>query len=161
MKVAMLQQADEDVDTVGLKRISLYRFNQKEIRLLIVVWMLFLERMGYAEPVFVTVGDIMDKCGLYQIALSPAEIKGAYRVFKRFSLIDYNDDDITKEDGVIRLYPSLQFCMDIGQLKQVVADYVPDLSGEESNPMEEETPEDETEADALPEEEPEGEEADE
>lgn len=161
MKVAMLQQADEDVDTVGLKRISLYRFNQKEIRLLIVVWMLFLERMGYTEPVFVTVGDIMDKCGLYQIALSPAEIKGAYRVFKRFSLIDYNDDDITKEDGVIRLYPSLQFCMDIGQLKQVVADYVPDLSGEESNPAEEETPEDETEADALPEEEPEGEEADE
>ena len=161
MKVAMLQQADEDVDTVGLKRISLYRFNQKEIRLLIVVWMLFLERMGYAEPVFVTVGDIMDKCGLYQIALSPAEIKGAYRVFKRFSLIDYNDDDITKEDGVIRLYPSLQFCMDIGQLKQVVADYVPDLSGEESNPMEGETPEDETEADALPEEEPEGEEAEE
>lgn len=161
MKVAMLQQADEDVDTVGLKRISLYRFNQKEIRLLIVVWMLFLERMGYAEPVFVTVGDIMDKCGLYQIALSPAEIKGAYRLFKRFSLIDYNDDDITKEDGVIRLYPSLQFCMDIGQLKQVVADYVPDLSGEESNPMEGETPEDETEADELPEEEPEGEEADE
>lgn len=161
MKVAMLQQADEDVDTVGLKRISLYRFNQKEIRLLIVVWMLFLERMGYAEPVFVTVGDIMDKCGLYQIALSPAEIKGAYRVFKRFSLIDYNDDDITKEDGVIRLYPSLQFCMDIGQLKQVVADYVTDLSGEESNPMEGERPEDETEADALPEEEPEGEEADE
>lgn len=161
MKVAMLQQADEDVDTVGLKRISLYRFNQKEIRLLIVVWMLFLERMGYTEPVFVTVGDIMDKCGLYQIALSPAEIKGAYRVFKRFSLIDYNDDDITKEDGVIKLYPSLQFCMDIGQLKQVVADYVPDLSGEESNPMEGETPEDETEADALPEEEPEGEEADE
>ena len=161
MKVAMLQQADEDVDTVGLKRISLYRFNQKEIRLLIVVWMLFLERMGYAEQVFVTVGDIMDKCGLYQIALSPAEIKGAYRVFKRFSLIDYNDDDITKEDGVIRLYPSLQFCMDIGQLKQVVADYVPDLSGEESNPMEGERLEDETEADALPEEEPEGEEADE
>ena len=161
MKVAMLQQADEDVDTVGLKRISLYRFNQKEIRLLIVVWMLFLERMGYAEPVFVTVGDIMDKCGLYQIALSPAEIKGAYRVVKRFSLIDYNDDDITKEDGVIRLYPSLQFCMDIGQLKQVVADYVPDLSGEESNPAEEERPEDETEADVLPEEEPEGEEADE
>ena len=161
MKVAMLQQADEDVDTVGLKRISLYRFNQKEIRLLIVVWMLFLERMGYAEPVFVTVGDIMDKCGLYQIVLSPAEIKSAYRVFKRFSLIDYNDDDITKEDGVIRLYPSLQFCMDIGQLKQVVADYVPDLSGEENNPMEGERPEDETEADALPEEEPEGEEADE
>ena len=161
MKVAMLQQADEDVDTVGLKRISLYRFNQKEIRLLLVVWMLFLERMGYAEPVFVTVGDIMDKCALYRIALTPAEIRGAYRVFKRFSLIDYNDDDITKEDGVIRLYPSLQFCMDIGQLKQVVADYVPDLSGEETDPGEGENPEDGTGAEGLPGEEPEGEEADE
>ena len=161
MKVAMLQQADEDVDTVGLKRISLYRFNQKEIRLLLVVWMLFLERMGYAEPVFVTVGDIMDKCALYQIALTPAEIRGAYRVFKRFSLIDYNDDDITKEDGVIRLYPSLQFCMDIGQLKQVVADYVPDLSGEEADPGEGKKPEDGTGAEGLPGEEPEGEEADE
>ena len=161
MKVAMLQQADEDVDTVGLKRISLYRFNQKEIRLLLVVWMLFLERMGYAEPVFVTVGDIMDKCALYQIALTPAEIRGAYRVFKRFSLIDYNDDDITKEDGVIRLYPSLQFCMDIGQLKQVVADYVPDLSGEETDPGEGENPEDGTGAEGLHEEEEEGEEADE
>ena len=161
MKVAMLQQADEDVDTVGLKRISLYRFNQKEIRLLLVVWMLFLERMGYAEPVFVTVGDIMDKCALYRIALTPAEIRGAYRVFKRFSLIDYNEDDITKEDGVIRLYPSFQFCMDIGQLKQVVADYVPDLSGEEADPGEGENPEDGTGAEGLPGEEPEGEEADE
>ena len=161
MKVAMLQQADEDVDTVGLKRISLYRFNQKEIRLLLVVWMLFLERMGYAEPVFVTVGDIMDKCALYRIALTPAEIRGAYRVFKRFSLIDYNEDDITKEDGVIRLYPSLQFCMDIGQLKHVVADYVPDLSDEEADPGEGENPEDGTGAEGLPEEEPEGEEADE
>ena len=161
MKVAMLQQADEDVDTVGLKRISLYRFNQKEIRLLLVVWMLFLERMGYAEPVFVTVGDIMDKCALYRISLTPAEIRGAYRVFKRFSLIDYNDDDITKEDGVIRLYPSLQFCMDIGQLKQVVADYVPDLSGEEADPGEGENPVDGTGAEGLPEEETEGEEADE
>lgn len=161
MKVAMLQQADEDVDTVGLKRISLYRFNQKEIRLLLVVWMLFLERMGYAEPVFVTVGDIMDKCALYRIALTPAEIRGAYRVFKRFSLIDYNDDDIAKEDGVIRLYPSLQFCMDIGQLKQVVADYVPDLSGEEADPGEGEKTEDGTGAEGLPGEEPEGEESDE
>ena len=161
MKVAMLQQADEDVDTVGLKRISLYRFNQKEIRLLLVVWMLFLERMGYAEPVFVTVGDIMDKCALYRIALTPAEIRGAYRVFKRFSLIDYNEDDITKEDGVIRLYPSLQFCMDIGQLKQVVADYVPDLSDEEADPGEGENPEDGTGAEGLPEEEAEGEESDE
>lgn len=58
MKVAMLQQADEDVETVGLKRINLYRFDAKQVKLLMVVWLLFLERMGYADPVHITVGDV-------------------------------------------------------------------------------------------------------
>lgn len=131
MGVAMLQQNDEDAETVGLKRINLYRFDQKEIRLLIILWLLFLERMGYAEPVYVTVGDIMDKCKIYQITLSPADFKNAYRVLKRFSLIDYSDD-IAAEDGKVRLYPSLQFCMDIGQLKQVIAEYVTDEETKET-----------------------------
>ena len=34
IKVAMLQQADEDVETVGLKRINLYRFDAKQVKLL-------------------------------------------------------------------------------------------------------------------------------
>lgn len=123
LKVIMLQQADEDVDTVGLKRLNLYRFDRKEIRVLLVLWLLYLERMGYKEPVYVTVGDIIDKCRLYQFDLNPADLKNAYRVFKRFSLIDYGED-IVKEDGKVRLYPSLQFCMDIGQLKTVIAEYV-------------------------------------
>ena len=122
MKVAMLQQSDEDVDTVGLKRMNLYRFDQKQIRLLLALWLLFLERMGYAEPVYVTVGDIVDKCKIYQITLTPPEFKNAYRIFKRFSLIDF-DDEVTTEDGTVRLYPSLQFCMDIGHLKQVMEEY--------------------------------------
>jgi len=125
MKVAMLQQCEEDMETVGLKRMSLYRFDQKEIKLLMVLWLLFLERMGYADPVHVTVGNIIDKCKIYQINLAPAEFKNAYRIFKRFSLIDYGED-IDTEDGVVRLYPSLQFCMDIGQLKQVMAEYMSD-----------------------------------
>ena len=125
MKVAMLQQSDEDVETVGLKRINLYRFDPKQIKLLMVLWLLFLERMGYEEPVYITVGDIMDKCKIYQINLKPAEFKDTYRIFKKFSLIDYSDD-ISTEEGRVRLYPSLQFCMDIGQLKQVMAEYVPD-----------------------------------
>ena len=125
LKVAMLQQSDDDMETVGIRRSSLYRFDAKEIRLLIVLWLLFLERMGYAEQVYVTVGDIIDKCKIYQITLSPAEFKNAYRIFKRFSLIDYGDD-VATEDGKVRLYPSLQFCMDIGQLKQVMAEYMAD-----------------------------------
>ena len=122
MKVAMLQQADEDVETVGLKRINLYRFDSKQMKLLMVLWLLFLERMGYSDPVHITVGDLIDKCKIYQVNMKPAEFKDAYRVFKKFSLIDYSDD-IGTEDGKVRLYPSLQFCMDIGQLKRVMAEY--------------------------------------
>lgn len=125
MKVAMLQQADEDTETVGLKRLNLFHFDTKQIRLLMVLWLLFLERMGYADPVHVTVGDIVDKCKIYQITMTPADFKNSYRIFKRFSLIDYSDD-IATEDGKVRLYPSLQFCMDIGQLKQVMAEYAAD-----------------------------------
>jgi hypothetical protein len=125
MKVAMLQQADEDVETVGLKKINLYRFDTKQVKLLMVLWLLFLERMGYADPVHVTIGDIIDKCKIYQINMKPADFKESYRIFKKFSLIDYSDD-ISTEEGKVRLYPSLQFCMDIGQLKQVMAEYAPD-----------------------------------
>ena len=125
MKVAMLQQADEDVDTVGLKRINLYRFDAKQVKLLMVLWLLFLERMGYEESVYVTVGDIIDKCKIYKIDIRPVEFKEAYLIFKKFSLIYYNDD-ISTEEGKVRLYPSLQFCMDVEQLKQVMAEYAPD-----------------------------------
>ena len=122
MKVVMLQQSDEDVETVGLKRINLLRFDAKQIRLLMVLWLLFLERMGYEEPVHVTVGDIIDKCRIYQLTLSPSDFKNTYRIFRRFCLIDYGDD-VASEDGAVTLYPSLQFCMDIGQLKKVMAEY--------------------------------------
>ena len=128
IKVAMLQQADEDVETVGLKRINLYRFDAKQVKLF---WLLFLERMGYADPVHITVGDIIDKCKIYQINIKPADFKDSYRIFKKFSLIDYSDD-ITTEEGKVRLYPSLQFCMDIGQLKQVMAEYALDGEGIEA-----------------------------
>ena len=35
----------------GLKWINLYRFDAKQVKLLMVLWLLFLERMGYADPV--------------------------------------------------------------------------------------------------------------
>ena len=87
MGVAMLQPNDDDKETVGLKRLNLYHFDQRHMK------------------------------------LTPVEFKKAYATFRRFCLIDYSDD-ITKEDGAVRLYPSLQFCLDIGQLKQVMAEFV-------------------------------------
>lgn len=123
MKVAMLQQADEDVETVGLKRLNLYRFDTKQIQLLMVLWGLFLERMGYSDAVYVTVGDIVDKCKIYQVMMKPSDFKDAYRIFKRFNLIDHSDD-VGTEEGKVRLYPSLLFCMDIGQFRRVMEEYL-------------------------------------
>lgn len=140
MKVAMLQQSDEDIETVGLKRINLYRFDTKQIKLLMALWLLFLERTGYEDPVYITVGDIIDKCKIYQINMKPVNFKDSYRIFKKFNLIDYNDD-IAVEEGKVRLYPSLQFCMDIGQLKQVMAEYASD--GENFEAEQDEFPESE------------------
>lgn len=62
MGVAMLQPNDDDKETVGLKRLNLYHFDQRHMKLLLVLWLLFLERMGYEEAVYVTVGEIIDKC---------------------------------------------------------------------------------------------------
>ena len=71
--------------------------------------------------------------------MKPADFKDCYRIFKKFSLIDYGDDIIT-EEGKVRLYPSLQFCMDINQLKQVMEEYAPeeDLEAEQVDVLERE-----------------------
>ena len=122
MKLAMLSANDEAAETPGLRRITLYRFKTDEVPLLMVLWLLFLERMGYEEPVHVTIGDIVDKCRLYKIELKPSDFKNAYQVFKRFSLIDFANEANT-EDAVVRLYPSLTFAFDIAQLKAVIAEY--------------------------------------
>lgn len=50
-----------------------------------VLWLLFLERMGYADPVHITVGDIIDKCKIYQINMKPVDFKDSYRIFKNLA----------------------------------------------------------------------------
>ena len=130
MRLAMLDVADEDAETPGLRRSGLYRFKADEMSLLLALWLLFLERMGYEEPVQVTVGDIIDKCKLYKAEIKPADFKNAFQVFKRFSLIDYSNEQQT-EESVVQLYPSLTFAFDIGRLKAVIAEYTRDDAPED------------------------------
>lgn len=124
LKVAMLIQNEDDLDTVGLKRSNLFGFDGKQIQMLLVLWLLYLEKVGFSEEIYATVGDIIDKLKVYGIDIVPAEFKAAFKLFKRFSLINFSDAE-TAEDSPVKLYPSLQFCMDIGQLKQVMAEYLP------------------------------------
>lgn len=135
LRVAMLVQNETDLDTVGIKRSNLVRFDQTQVHMLLVLWLLYLEKVGFSEEIYVTVGDIIDKLKVYGANLSPAEFKAAFKVFKRFSLISFDEND-SEEDSKVKLYPSLQFCMDIGQLKKVMAEYLPkdqfDLSDQEN-----------------------------
>lgn len=135
LRVAMLVQNETDLDTVGIKRSNLVKFDQTQVQMLLVLWLLYLEKVGFSEEIYVTVGDIIDKLKVYGANLSPAEFKAAFKIFKRFSLISFDDND-SEEDSKVKLYPSLQFCMDIGQLKKVMAEYLPkdqfDLSDQEN-----------------------------
>lgn len=134
LRIAMLIQNEEDIETVGIKRSNLMRFDTKQIQMLVVLWLLYLEKVGFSEEIYATIGEVIDKLKVYGITLVPSEFKNAFRIFKRFSLINFSENDM-QEESKVKLYPSLQFCMDIGQFKQVLAEYLPkdkfDLSGEE------------------------------
>lgn len=124
LRVAMLIQNEEDLDTVGIKRSNLLNFDHKQTQVLLVLWLLYLEKVGFSEEIYTTIGEVIDKLKVYGIELIPSEFKSAFHVFKRFSLIYYSENDM-QEESKVKLYPSLQFCMDIGQLKRVLAEYLP------------------------------------
>lgn len=125
LKVAMLVQSETDLDTVGIKRSNLVSFDGKQVQMLLILWLLYLEKVGFSEEIYVTVGDVIDKCKVYGMELSPSEFRAAFKIFKRFSLIFYDENEMG-ENSRVKLYPSLQFCMDIPQLKQVMREYLPE-----------------------------------
>ena len=59
--VCMLVASEEDVDTVGLKRANVVTFSTLQYHLLLVLWEVYLENIGYSEGNFVTKGDLIDK----------------------------------------------------------------------------------------------------
>lgn len=123
LKVAMLMQMDNEEAVAGLKRSNLLRFNKEQIQLLLVLWQSYLEKIGYSEKVFISVGELIDKLKMYGIEMKSDSKKSMFKenlkLMKKYSLIDYSEDE-SSEDASIVLYPSLQFCMDINQFKQVV-----------------------------------------
>ena len=118
-KYAMLIQNEQDMETVGLKRINHMNFSNNEVLTLLVLWLLFLERFGKVEQTFVEFGDIVDMQKQYGIAMSPNELKTALRTFKRFSLINYSEADM-KSDTVVTLYPTLQFAFNKEEFMSIV-----------------------------------------
>lgn len=121
--VCMLCMSEEDEETVGLKRANVVSFTTTQYHLLLVLWKIYLENLGYSEGNFITKGDLIDKILSYGDIASKQELSAALKLFKKYSLINFSDNE-EGEDMLIQLYPSLQFGWDIPQFGAVVNEYI-------------------------------------
>lgn len=128
--VCMLIASEEDAETVGLKRANVVTFTTLQYYLLLVLWKVYLENLGYNEGNFVTKGDLIDKIKSYGLPLVRTELNAAFRLFKKYSLINFNEDE-EGEDMKIELYPSLQFGWDIPQFQTVLKEYLKETPEDE------------------------------
>ncbi len=128
--VCMLIASEEDAETTGLKRANVVTFTTLQYHLLLVLWEVYLENLGYNEGNFVTKGDLIDKMKSYGLPLVRADLNAAFRLFKKYSLINFNDEE-EGEDMQIELYPSLQFGWDVPQFQTVVKEYLKETPEEE------------------------------
>ena len=91
--VGMLIVSEEDEETVGLKRANVITFSNLQYHLLLVLWKVYLENLGYNEGNFVTKGDLIDKMKSYGIVILKQDLNVAFKLFKKYSLINYDENE--------------------------------------------------------------------
>ena len=87
-ELAMLIMNEADADTVGLKRANIVTFSNAQYHLLLVLWEVYLENLGYEEGVFLTRGDLIDKIKSFGLMPVSTELRAAFKLFKKYNLID-------------------------------------------------------------------------
>lgn len=133
VRIAMLKPYEADEEAVGLKRANVVSFTTEQYHLLLVLWEVYLENLGYSDENVVMRGDLIDKIKVYEVDLDKTKLSAAMKIFKKYNLIDYNVKD-ESEDAIITLYPSLQFGWNIAQFQTVTAEYMKnDSAGEEED----------------------------
>ena len=123
VKIAMLKPYEADEDAVGLKRANVVAFTTEQYHLLLVLWEVYLENLGYSEENVVMRGDLIDKIKAYEVDVDKSRLSAAMKIFKKYDLIDYDIKD-ESEDATITLYPSLQFGWEIVQFQTVTEEYM-------------------------------------
>ena len=133
VRIAMLKLYEADEEAVGLKRANVVSFTTEQYHLLLVLWEVYLENLGYSDENVVMRGDLIDKIKVYEGDLDKTKLSAAMKIFKKYNLIDYDVKE-ESEDAIITLYPSLQFGWDIAQFQTVTAEYrKEDLAGDEED----------------------------
>lgn len=123
VKIAMLKTHEADEDAVGLKRANIVTFTTEQYHLLLVLWEVYLENLGYNEENVVMRGDLIDKIKAYEVDIDSRKLFAAMELFRRYNLIDFDSKEKT-EDAIVTLYPSLQFGWDVAQFQTVSAEYM-------------------------------------
>ncbi len=139
--VCMLIPSEEDADTVGLKRANVVTFSTLQYHLLLVLWEVYLENVGYNEGNYVSKGDLIDKIKSYDVQVTRTELAAAFRLFKKYSLINFSEGE-EGEEMKIQLYPSLQFGWNLPQFQTVAREYLKKGKSETDSPGESDTSED-------------------
>lgn len=133
VRIAMLKLYEADEEAVGLKRANVVSFTTEQYHLLLVLWEVYLENLGYSDENVVMRGDLIDKIKVYEVDLDKTKLSAAMKIYKKYNLIDYDVKE-ESEDAIITLYPSLQFGWDIAQFQTVTAEYrKEDLAGDEED----------------------------
>lgn len=133
VRIAMLKLYEADEEAVGLKRANVVSFTTEQYHLLLVLWEVYLENLGYSDENVVMRGDLIDKIKVYEVDLDKTKLSAAMKIFKKYNLIDYDVKE-ESEDAIITLYLSLQFGWDIAQFQTVTAEYrKEDLAGDEED----------------------------
>jgi hypothetical protein len=141
VRIAMLKPHEADEEAVGLKRANVVTFTTEQYHLLLVLWEVYLENLGYNYENIVMRGDLIDKIKAYEVDMDSNKLSAAMKIFKKYDLVDFDPRD-KSEDAIITLYPSLQFGWDIAQFKTVSAEYMKNNHSEEDIPDSDEDEED-------------------
>ncbi len=123
VRIAMMIPYDSDEEAVGLKRANVITFTNEQYHILLVLWEIYLENLGFSNENVVSKGDFIDKLKAYGAELDKKDLSVALKLFKKYDLIDYDIKD-TSEDAMISLYPSLQFGWDLAQFRTVADEYL-------------------------------------
>lgn len=123
VRIAMLKPHEADEEAVGLKRANVVSFTNEQYHLLLVLWEVYLENLGYSDENVVMRGELIDKIKIYEVDVDKSRLSAAMKIFKKYDLIDYDIKD-ESEEAVITLYPSLQFGWDVAQFQTVTAEYM-------------------------------------
>lgn len=121
--VAMLIISEQDEDTEGIKRSNIIQFSTTQYHLLLVLWQAYLETLGGEGGTFIEMGELVDRLKSYGIDIAGQELKSALKLFKKYMLIHFHDDE-KGENAKIRLYPSLQFGWNLDQFKNIAEEYI-------------------------------------